>query len=122
MTSRLNEAATKETEESNTGTQASVPPGREAVPQPDLPTPAGLGPHGVPDLRFAMSYETPVVEATRVMLDYLDALCQRDLKGMAELLLVKQRNGPTGRVNLVFLREFTKFENRTNDLGGDLPE
>jgi hypothetical protein len=27
-------------------------------------------------------------------------------------------------VNLVFLKEFTKFENRTNDLGGDdaLPE
>jgi replicative DNA helicase len=47
---------------------------------------------------------------------------REDLKGMAELLLVKQRNGPTGRVNLVFLREFTKFENRTNDLGGDLPE
>ena len=38
---------------------------------------------------------------------------------MAELLLAKQRNGPTGRVNLVFLREFTKFENRTNDLDGD---
>jgi replicative DNA helicase len=49
---------------------------------------------------------------------------REDLKGMAELLLAKQRNGPTGRVNLVFLKEFTKFENRTNDLGGDdsLPE
>ncbi len=47
---------------------------------------------------------------------------REDLKGLAELLLVKQRNGPTGRVNLVFLKEFTKFENRTNDLGGDLPE
>ncbi len=42
-----------------------------------------------------------------------------DLRGMAELILAKQRNGPTGRVNLVFLREFTKFENRTNDLGDD---
>jgi replicative DNA helicase len=49
---------------------------------------------------------------------------REDLKGMAELLLAKQRNGPTGRVNLVFLKEFTKFENRTNDLGADdsLPE
>ena len=48
---------------------------------------------------------------------------REDLKGLAELLLAKQRNGPTGRVNLVFLREFTKFENRTNDLGDDpLPE
>src|SRR6202166_175128 len=43
-----------------------------------------------------------------------------DLRGMAELLVAKQRNGPTGKVNLVFLREFTKFENRTNDLGEDL--
>ncbi len=45
---------------------------------------------------------------------------REDLKGMAELLLSKQRNGPTGRVNLVFLKEFTKFENRTNDLGEDV--
>ena len=41
---------------------------------------------------------------------------REDLRGLAELLLSKQRNGPTGKVNLVFLREFTKFENRTNDI------
>lgn len=40
-----------------------------------------------------------------------------DLKGMAELMLAKQRNGPTGRIALVFLKEFTKFENRSADLG-----
>src|SRR5579864_4389759 len=45
---------------------------------------------------------------------------REDLRGLAELLVAKQRNGPTGKVNLVFLREFTKFENRTNDLGEDL--
>ncbi len=33
------------------------------------------------------------------------------LKGMAELILSKQRNGPTGRVKLVFLNKYTKFEN-----------
>jgi len=43
-----------------------------------------------------------------------------NLRGLAELLVAKQRNGPTGKVNLVFLKEFTKFENRTNDLGEDL--
>ena len=43
------------------------------------------------------------------------------LKGLAELLVANQRNGPTGKVNLVFLKEFTKFENRTNDLGEDVP-
>ncbi|MGH9612727.1 MAG: replicative DNA helicase [Bryobacteraceae bacterium] len=43
---------------------------------------------------------------------------REDLRGLAEMNLAKQRNGPIGRINLVFLKEFTKFENRT----GDLPE
>ena len=32
-------------------------------------------------------------------------------KGMAELIISKQRNGPTGNVRLAFLKEFTRFEN-----------
>ncbi len=32
-------------------------------------------------------------------------------RGTAELIIGKQRNGPTGTVNLAFLREFTRFEN-----------
>jgi replicative DNA helicase len=32
-------------------------------------------------------------------------------KGLAELILAKQRNGPTGTVRLAFLKEFTRFEN-----------
>src|ERR1035438_3976190 len=39
------------------------------------------------------------------------------LRGQAELLLAKQRNGPVGKIELVFLHEFTKFENRAADLG-----
>ena len=42
---------------------------------------------------------------------------REDLRGMAELLLSKQRNGPTGKINMVFLKQWTKFENRTADLG-----
>jgi replicative DNA helicase len=32
-------------------------------------------------------------------------------KGMAEILLAKQRNGPTGKVTLTFLDAYTRFEN-----------
>lgn len=32
-------------------------------------------------------------------------------KGIAELIIAKQRNGPTGTIKLAFLKEFTRFEN-----------
>ena len=32
-------------------------------------------------------------------------------KGMAELIIGKQRNGPTGTVKLAFIKEYTRFEN-----------
>jgi len=38
-----------------------------------------------------------------------------DLRGKAELIIGKQRNGPTGSINLVFIREFTRFENPAFD-------
>jgi replicative DNA helicase len=34
-----------------------------------------------------------------------------DTQGTAELIIGKQRNGPTGIVKLAFIREFTRFEN-----------
>ena len=34
-----------------------------------------------------------------------------DKKNVAEILISKQRNGPTGTVKLAFLKEFTRFEN-----------
>jgi replicative DNA helicase len=45
---------------------------------------------------------------------------REDLHGVAELILAKQRNGPIGKIDLVFLHAMTKFENRAEDLG-DLP-
>ena len=34
-----------------------------------------------------------------------------EAEGVAELIIGKQRNGPTGVVKLAFIREFTRFEN-----------
>jgi replicative DNA helicase len=45
---------------------------------------------------------------------------REDLRGVAELIVAKQRNGPVGKIDLVFLHAMTKFENRAEDLG-DLP-
>jgi replicative DNA helicase len=36
-------------------------------------------------------------------------------KGVAEILLSKQRNGPTGDVYLSFLSSFTRFENMASE-------
>jgi replicative DNA helicase len=38
-----------------------------------------------------------------------------DLHGLAELIIAKQRNGPIGTVNLVYLHAMTKFENRADE-------
>jgi replicative DNA helicase len=40
-----------------------------------------------------------------------------DLKGLAELIIAKQRNGPIGRVPLAFLHKFTQFENLAEGIG-----
>ena len=46
---------------------------------------------------------------------------REDLHGLAELIIAKQRNGPTGRVKLAFINKFAKFENLADDFddGGD---
>src|SRR5436305_4403384 len=38
-----------------------------------------------------------------------------DLEGKAELIIAKQRNGPTGIVHLAFIKRSTRFENLAND-------
>src|SRR5665213_479757 len=41
---------------------------------------------------------------------------REDLRGLADLIIAKQRNGPIGNVPLRFLGQFTRFENRAEDL------
>lgn len=47
------------------------------------------------------------------MFIYRDEYYNKDTtdKGIAEIIISKQRNGPVGTVNLVYLPEFTKFAN-----------
>jgi replicative DNA helicase len=71
------------------------------------------------DLRESGSIEQ---DADVVMFIFREEVYRPDkesLKGIAEILLSKQRNGPTGRVKLAFLNKFTKFENLAVDTGDE---
>jgi replicative DNA helicase len=67
------------------------------------------------DLRESGSIEQ---DADIIVFIYRDEVYHPDTphKGTAEILLAKQRNGPTGVVRLTFLGEITAFENYTGDL------
>jgi replicative DNA helicase len=40
-----------------------------------------------------------------------------DLEGLAEIIVAKQRNGPTGTIKMAFLKKSTRFENLAGDIG-----
>jgi len=68
------------------------------------------------DLRDSGSIEQ---DADLVAFIYREELYRKDredLKGLADLIIAKQRNGPIGTVPLRFLSQFTRFENRAEDL------
>ena len=47
---------------------------------------------------------------------YADTEEEKDeFEGKAELIIAKQRNGPTGDVPLTFIKEFTRFEDRARE-------
>jgi len=74
------------------------------------------------DLRDSGSIEQDADVVAFIFREEVYKRDREDLRGLAELLLSKQRNGPTGKINLVFLHHLTKFENRAEDLGDDQAE
>jgi replicative DNA helicase len=74
------------------------------------------------DLRDSGSIEQ---DADLVMFIYREEVYKRDredLKGLADIIIAKQRNGPIGKVPLRFLGAYTRFENRVDDLPDEAPE
>lgn len=68
------------------------------------------------DLRDSGSIEQ---DADLVLFIYREEVYKRDredLRGLADLIIAKQRNGPIGKVPLRFLGQYTRFENRIDDL------
>ena len=43
--------------------------------------------------------------------EYYNTNSEEDNKGVADVIIAKQRNGPVGTVKLAFIKEYTRFEN-----------
>jgi replicative DNA helicase len=70
------------------------------------------------DLRDSGAIEQ---DADVVLFLYREVVYKPDLpddqRGIAELIVGKQRNGPTGIIKMTFLGRFTRFENYADQRG-----
>jgi len=85
--------------------------------QPDARAKEGGRPR-LSDLRESGSIEQDAdVVGLLVRSEYYetDEEAKQERAGEAELIIAKQRNGPTGDVPLTFLKEYTRFENRARE-------
>jgi replicative DNA helicase len=60
-------------------------------------------------------------DADLIMFIYREEVYEKDTprKGIADIIVAKQRNGPVGEFRLTFLGEFTKFENLVAEAYGE---
>ena len=72
------------------------------------------------DLRESGALEQ---DSDLIMLIYREEVYEPDTprKGIADIIIAKQRNGPTGEVHLTFLGKYTRFENLASGAYGHEP-
>jgi replicative DNA helicase len=86
-----------------------TPDGEDEVFDLTVPGPASWLADGL------VSHNSGAIEqdADIIVLIYREEVYEPDTprKGIADIIIAKQRNGPTGEVHLTFLGKYTRFEN-----------